>query len=275
MKWIALLVCGTIVLIGGIFELLLEHIFSKRKRPTDHANSKYDFGFEIFVSLRKSLRVLWISFFFLPSIVAFVAIILDMEIGSLPIIEYGYAFWAIASALFLAILAFTPSTQRLCFNKDYKAGKVIRKALALALILLLTGIIAIFLDQLKGSDTFFQSTSLLLCQKSFNQTHTLAHRPKRTLLSPFSVDFSSKIGYNTPGLPPLGAEDLPAVFLAGIAENKREISQPSRNLVVAFSSDFFVYSGASLLRITVCPSSWPPAPTPINHSSAVLCPLSF
>jgi len=146
MKWLALLVCGIIVLIGGIFELLLEHIFRKRKQLTDHANSKYDFGFEIFVSLRKSVRVLWISFFFLPSIVALVAFILDMEIGSLPIIEYGYAFWAIGSALFLTILAFTSSTRRLCFNKDYKSGKVIKKALVLALILLLTGIIAIFLE---------------------------------------------------------------------------------------------------------------------------------
>jgi hypothetical protein len=69
-----------------------------------------------------------------------------MEIGSLPIIEYGYAFWAIGSALFLTILAFAPSVQHLCLNKDYKAGKVIRKALALALILLLTGILAIFLE---------------------------------------------------------------------------------------------------------------------------------
>ncbi|MHC4332393.1 MAG: hypothetical protein ACYSUP_01260 [Planctomycetota bacterium] len=146
MKWLALLVCGIIVLIGGILELLLEHIFTKRKQLTDHANSKYDFGFEILVSLRKSVRVLWISFFFLPSMVAFIAFTLDMEIGSLPIIEYGYAFWAIGSALFLTILAFAPSVQHLCLNKDYKAGKVIRKALALALILLLTGILAIFLE---------------------------------------------------------------------------------------------------------------------------------
>jgi hypothetical protein len=69
-----------------------------------------------------------------------------MEIGSLPIIEYGYAFWAIGSALFLTILAFTPSTQHLCFHKNYKAGKVTKKALVLALILLLTGILAIFLE---------------------------------------------------------------------------------------------------------------------------------
>jgi len=147
MKWVALLVCGIIVLIGGIFELLLEHIFRKRKQLTDHANSKYDFGFEILVSLRKSVRVVWISLFFLPSIVAFVAFIFEMQIGSLPIIEYGYAFWAIGSALFLTILAFTRSVEHLCLNKDHKSGKVTKKALVLALILLLTGILAIFLGR--------------------------------------------------------------------------------------------------------------------------------
>jgi hypothetical protein len=57
---------------------------------------------------------------------------------------------------------------------------------------------------------------------------------------PFSVDFSSKIGYNTPGLPPLGAE--------GIADISVKSANPTR--IPAFPRH-----GTSYLSSALCPLS--------------------